>query len=100
MGIFRKKPVEVEAVQLTWQTWNEVCELIGEFPDGMKGVYVDPNTGQATDIPLGDQGEIGLEIPTLEGTMLARQGDWIIKDNFTIYPCKPEPFEHTYEPVT
>lgn len=95
---FRKKPVEIEAEQLTWQTWSDVCNMIGEFPEGMRGCYV--VDGKATyELPGGDP-EIGLEIPTLEGTMLAQQGDWIIKGIAgEFYPCKPEIFEHSYEKV-
>jgi hypothetical protein len=37
-------------------------------------------------------------IPTLEGTMAAIRGDWIIKGiNGEFYPCKPDIFEKTYE---
>ena len=43
---------------------------------------------------------IGLRIPTLEGEMLGRQNDLIIKGiNGEFYPCKPDIFEKTYEPV-
>lgn len=39
-------------------------------------------------------------IRTLEGTMTANPGDWIIKGvNGEFYPCKPDIFEKTYEPV-
>ena len=41
MGRFRKKPVVIEAVQLTWETWNEVCDFVGPFPEGMRGCYID-----------------------------------------------------------
>jgi hypothetical protein len=38
-------------------------------------------------------------ILTLEGEMIARVGDWIIKGvQGEFYPCKPEIFEMTYEP--
>jgi len=41
-----------------------------------------------------------LLIDTLEGTMTARRGDWIIKGVVgEIYPCKPDIFAATYEPV-
>lgn len=43
---------------------------------------------------------LGIQLPTLEGEMLARPGDWIIhgvKGEF--YPCKPDIFATTYEPV-
>ena len=47
-------------------------------------------------VRLGDT----LDIQTWEGTMSASPGDWIIcgiKGEF--YPCKPDIFEDTYEPV-
>lgn len=38
------------------------------------------------------------EIKTLEGTMVAKAGDYIIKGvNGEIYPCKADIFEETYE---
>ena len=41
-----------------------------------------------------------LSIKTLEGTMRADQGDWIIRGvKGEIYPCKPEIFVATYDPV-
>ncbi len=40
------------------------------------------------------------EINTLEGTMTANVGDWIIKGvKGEFYPCKPEIFDATYEAV-
>lgn len=40
------------------------------------------------------------DIPTLEGTMRADPGDWIITGvNGERYPCKPDIFQKTYEPV-
>lgn len=39
-------------------------------------------------------------IPTLEGVMTANKGDWIITGvNGEQYPCKPDIFKKTYEPV-
>lgn len=41
-----------------------------------------------------------LSIETLEGTMLAQPGDWIITGvKGERYPCKPDIFAATYEPV-
>lgn len=82
----RKKPVEVEAVQLRWDNWSEMCKFIG----------VDQGENQ----PHGNQdGEaIGLDIPTLEGVMHANENDYIIKGvQGEFYPCKPDIFEATYE---
>lgn len=41
-----------------------------------------------------------VEIHTLEGTMVAEPGDWIITGvQGERYPCKPDIFEETYEKV-
>ncbi len=46
------------------------------------------------------QTEREVDIPTLEGIMHASVGDWIITGiNGEQYPCKPDIFEKTYEPV-
>lgn len=46
------------------------------------------------------QTEKEIDIPTLEGVMHASIGDWIITGvNGEQYPCKPDIFEKTYEPV-
>ena len=42
-----------------------------------------------------------LEIDTLEGTMEACPGDWVIKGvKGEFYPCKPDVFEASYESVS
>ena len=95
---YRKKPIVVEAVQLRWDTWDEMCSHagVGKLTDGKpEGTQKDPETGTA----LPDDGP-GLLIPTLEGLMLGRPGDWIIKGvKGELYPCKPDVFEATYEPT-
>lgn len=46
------------------------------------------------------QTEVAFEIKTLEGNMQASPGDWIITGiSGEQYPCKPDIFEKTYEPV-
>ncbi len=96
---FRKKPVVIEAVQLRWDTWSDMCEHagVGFFSEGKpEGCYVD-SEGKETE---NANGRMGLKIPTLEGTMLGVEGDWIIKGvRGEIYPCKPDIFEATYERV-
>ncbi len=87
---FRKKPVVIEAVQLRWDTWSDMCDFagVGKLEDGKpEGVQL-------------AAGKIGLNIPTLEGLQLASANDWIIKGvKGEIYPCKPDIFEMTYEPA-
>ena len=89
MGKFRKKPVVIEAVQLRWDNWSEMCEHadVGKLSDGK---------------PEGNQdGEaIGMDIPTEEGVMHASENDWVIRGlKGELYPCKPDIFEQTYEAV-
>lgn len=75
---FRKKPVEIEAIQWTG-----------------KLVCLDPFNIPELHQSLGSS-QVG--IPTLEGTMIASVGDWIIKGiKGEFYPCKPDIFELTYE---
>jgi hypothetical protein len=90
MAKFRKKPVIIEAVQLRWDTWNEMCGFagVGKLVDGKPQGHQD---GEA----------IGLDIPTLEGLMHANENDWVIRGvKDELYACKPDIFEATYEPVT
>lgn len=46
------------------------------------------------------QTDVEVKIETLEGTMTANPGDWIITGvKGERYPCKPDIFEATYEPI-
>lgn len=91
---YRKKPVVIEAWQLTQDNVINLYEKIHK---------VDLST-----IALHAHAEVleevtqnkGLMIPTLEGNMLASFGDYIIKGiQGEYYPCKPDIFEQTYEKV-
>lgn len=78
---FRKKPIVVEAWQLV-----PSCKI----PDA---TTVISDVDIATGLPR-------LFIETLEGRMEASLGDWIITGvKGEHYPCKPDIFEMTYEPV-
>jgi hypothetical protein len=83
---FRKKPVEVEAEQFTGHNSTEIeAWFIGHDARKYFGV---------------ENGGRGVLINTLEGTMRADPGDWIIKGiKGEFYPCKPDIFEATYEEV-
>lgn len=94
---YRKKPVVIEAMQLSWETWNEMCEFAPVGKDGCRGVWMD-DEGRWSDTQIGDR--LGLVIPTLEGYLVASEGDYIIKGVAgEFYPCKPDIFEQTYEPA-
>ena len=92
---FRKKPVEIEAMR--WDG-TEAC-----MADVLK--WVDfaslPDDGHVGGGGLGFCPPLGtLDIPTLEGTMTASPGDWIIRGVAgEFYPCKPDIFDATYEEV-
>lgn len=87
MGVrrFRKKPVEVEAIQFTDKSKNEVfgwvtCQKTASFDMENKPVLV---------------------IKTLEGQMTAMMGDWVIKGiKGEFYPCKPDIFERSYDKIS
>lgn len=87
MPKFRKKPVVIEAVRFIFRP--ELMKELADFlPDGIAPQEWDHGNRMI------------LRIPTLEGTMIADEGDWIIKGvNGEFYPCKPDIFEKTYEPV-
>jgi len=89
---YRKKPVIIEAIQLNWFNWDKVLQFagVGRLEDGRPEGHV-PEDGSSN---------CGLLIPTLEGVMLVIEGDWIIRGiKGELYPCKPDIFEATYEPV-
>lgn len=87
---FRKRPVVIEAIQYTAKSSFQ----IRQWANG-KAVE-SPVLEPTQDNPTGQY----LQIHTLEGTMCANIGDWIIKGvNGEFYPCKPDIFEKTYEAV-
>lgn len=85
MAQYRKKPVVIEAVQLKdleVRTLMALQNFAGLGNDVFEAV------------------EDGVLINTLEGSMKASVGDFIIKGvNGEFYPCKPDIFEKTYELV-
>lgn len=101
MAHFRKKPVVIEAVQLNWRNWNEICDFLGDIVGhhnpGRSSPEFSDDCGEKQN---GDAQYIELTIPTLEGDHIAKHGDWIIKGVAgEFYPCKPDIFAATYEPA-
>lgn len=75
---YRKKPVVVEAVRWTGENLKELSRFMGTY-----------NVAHGR-----------IQISTLEGVMEASAGDYVIKGvQGEFYPCKPDIFEATYEPV-
>lgn len=92
---YRKKPVVIQAIQLNWKNWSEVCEFLG-------GIISSENPGREAEDYSDSCGELSpyieITIPTLEGDHLAKHGDYIIKGiQGEFYPCKPDIFEASYE---
>lgn len=81
---YRKKPVVIEAWELTAQSMGELIKMVG---------------GRSWSKPP-MRAVTGIIVPTLEGDHEARFGDYIIKGvKGEFYPCKPDIFEMTYEKV-
>lgn len=78
MARYRKKPVVIEARKVVIEEFFAIAEWCG---------------GQCR-----TSGSI--IIPTLEGEMRAVMGDYIIKGiKGEFYPCQPDIFDATYDPV-
>lgn len=82
MAKYRKKPVVIEAVQWDGKNETELVLFMGKmFKKNPINCYE-------------------IEIPTLEGLMIAKLGNYIIKGvNGEFYPCREDIFNKTYEAV-
>lgn len=86
--IFRKKSIEVSAIQFTKQNLDDIKAW---FPD-IKIIMSSCNA-------IGSNPK-EYYIITLEGNMRLNIGDWIIRGvKGEYYPCKPDIFKFTYEEV-
>ena len=84
---FRKKPVVVEATQ--WFKMGDHPAVVER--NRYEEKPISPGIVYSTKIPV---------VKTLEGEHIVTPGDWIITGvKGEHYPCKPDIFEATYEPV-
>lgn len=98
---FRKKPVEIDAVQWTGKNVLEVYTFMHGAPDLKRDIAQDKwqdftsmHEGKDWHIKTLEDG------PNGEAKHVASVGDWIIKGvKGELYPCKPDIFEATYEQV-
>lgn len=92
MKKYRKKPVEIEAVQWNGLNPTEIKKFAGdnatiEYYDAAYEAGAGPVVATIT-------------IHTLEGDMKANKGDYIIKDvKGEFYPCREDIFLQTYDVV-
>lgn len=85
---YRKKPVVIDAVGATALLFNAANQW-NKLPTWIVKAYDLGNI-----LFLNDS----IKIETLEGTMTASRGDYVIHGiKGEIYPCKPDIFEATYE---
>lgn len=93
-----KKPVVIEAIQLSRYNIKNVYEFI-HGPVKFENRMAEERWEMYEDSVL----QSGLKLKTLESdgeTQIASFGDFIIKGvQGEFYPCKPEIFKQTYEPV-
>jgi hypothetical protein len=90
MSKYRKKPIVIEAFK--WTGGPDQTEDPEWIVEALKkgDVYI-INSGTK---------KVKLMIKTLEGLMMTRPGDYIIKGiKGEIYPCKPDIFESSYDEV-
>lgn len=89
MPKFRKKPVEIEAMQLTADSYIAVVDWLNRHAAAANGILYKEKASEASSFII---------IHTLEGDHKAQIGDWVIKGiKGEFYPCKPDIFEATYE---
>lgn len=88
MAKYRKRPVVIDAIQLPSEDSDVSSKFIKTLHEFLHGCQWSSDR------------DAGIAIRTLEGDMRADPGDWIIKGvKGEFYPCKPDIFAATYDPV-
>jgi hypothetical protein len=95
MPKFRKKPVVIEAIQYTGHNDNELSIWSN------KKVYASPICEPSENNLRGNY----TQIDTVEGTLTAIPGDWIVKGESSelgvhFWPVKPDYFAENYDLVS
>jgi hypothetical protein len=92
MAKYRKKPIVIEAFQITRLRRLDNSE----WPEWLNSAW----NKQRTDVGavFSDQDYGRLQVHTLEGILFVDWNDWMIRGvKGELYPCKPDVFEITYE---
>lgn len=96
MARFRKKPVVIEAFQMTEAARNDNRD----WPEWLNAAWQKRPTEEGSLFVRPLDGSRELAIATLEGPLMVQWDDWIIRGvKGEIYPCKPDIFAATYEPA-
>jgi len=99
---YRKKPVEVEARKWSGSAASAVPIINWILDEGGTARYHEAERRGQTSYRPDDVQIIPehIQIDTLEGTMRADVGDYIIQGvEREFYPCKPDIFDKSYEMV-
>ena len=96
---YRKKPIEVEAIQLFQTDFDFVFEEKRKIEPHISG-FNHQWLGGDIWISKGRDGKVKARVRTLEGEMEIKDRDWLIKGVHNgLYPCKPDIFNKTYDPI-
>lgn len=100
MSHYRKKPIVIEAFR--WDGTVGSADAIGRWSGTMAWETGKHPHGWLHSDRVEQLGQFALlTVHTLEGDIYAQKGDWIIKGiKGEFYPCKPDIFAATYEPVS
>lgn len=92
---FRKKPLVVEAFQMTAERHvNNV-----DWPEWLHAAW-QISAPNCNALYRQREGDDSLQLQTLEGQVKITVNDWLIRGvHGELYPCKPDVFEATYEAV-
>lgn len=97
---FRKKPVVIEAFQLTRATRESNADWPQWLHEAWNGRRNQVGTLQINRFIKDCTKRCDLEILTLEGAHAVTYDDWIIRGvKGELYACKPDIFAMTYEPA-
>jgi hypothetical protein len=97
---FRKKPVTIEAFQMTRARRADNSEWPQWLHEAWQKSFHEAGAVSCTEYPNSD-GTDRLVIQTLEGPMTVGWDDYIIRGvKGELYACKPDIFAATYEQVT
>lgn len=93
---FRKKPITIDAVRVNAVLLNAASNW-DAMPFWLRQAYDGKNESGVRGITFEHD---CVSITTLEGTMIASRGDWIVRGVVgEIYPCRSDIFDATYERV-
>ena len=96
---YRKKSLTVEAFQMTKERRSDNSEWPNWLHKAWNKKYSEKGSLRPVDYPVSN-GKDALEILTLEGVYTVGWNDYIIQGiKGELYPCKPDIFEATYEPL-